>query len=414
MNTKRLLVRKIVTVIGLLLVIRLELYVPIPGFDADIYFANSNIIPPNLQPGLTPDSFLSISSLGIVPYLNSSILIQFLTAQLPSLKQLQKEGGEFGKQALNQYTRALTLVWSLILSSILTFSGIKPLVFDWNLSLAFRAILALTTGSMLQAWISELITKENLGNGPSLIISMNIIGSFANTINLSDELGLSLKSTSKVSYSVVYLLSYLLITILTVFVQGSYKKIHIISAKQLSSSYDELRSQPNALTNNYIPLKYNPGGIAPLIFSTNIATLLVSFLKLGLKVFNSNLTIPFFVFFILDLGLNLILLICFNIVYSCIVINPLELSETLTKNATIIPGFKQGEETAQYLTTVIRRYAFLGGLLLSSIFLVSFIGNTVLRNVTSLLILLGTYTDVSSQVRGYLVSTKYKGFKEEE
>ena len=169
--------KKIIKILGLLFLIRLGLYIPVPNVDLDIFSQNQVANPLfGLAKNLTGSAFLGIGSLGILPYINSSIVIQLLTPVIPGLERLQKEEGEFGRQQITRYTRYLTLGWALILSAGVAFIVVKPVVFNWSLVLALKIILALTTGSMLSMWFAELITNENLGNGSSMIIFINIVG----------------------------------------------------------------------------------------------------------------------------------------------------------------------------------------------------------------------------------------------
>ena len=176
-ETLNLLQKKIIKIFGFLILIRLGLYIPVPNVDLDIFSQSQSANPLfGLAKSLTGSSFLGIGSLGILPYINSSIVIQLLTPIIPALERLQKEEGELGRQQINQYTRYLTLGWALVLSIGIAFILIKPVIFNWSNILALKIILSLTTGSMLSMWFAELITKENLGNGSSMIIFINIIG----------------------------------------------------------------------------------------------------------------------------------------------------------------------------------------------------------------------------------------------
>jgi preprotein translocase subunit SecY len=340
-----------------------------------------------------------------------------LTPIIPSLEKLQKEEGELGRQQISRYTRYLTFIWALVLSTGIAFFLIKPIVFNWSLSLGLKIVLALTTGSMLSMWFAELITNENLGNGSSMLIFINIIGGIpANFKNFSSNIdGNSVITT--LSTGLFALLIYLLIVTIIVLVQDSYKKVSIVSARQLNFDYLEQTPKTVALKNSYIPIKLNQGGIMPLVFSTTIATLLFYPLQIFLtgifSVLGNSLTTLLTVF---SFGLNLILVVFFSSFYALLVLKPKDLSENLTKMAYSIPGLKQGKETTQFLEQTITRLAFMGGIFLAFLAFFPFIvGNlfqfNVFKNLTSLIILIGVITDVSSQIRGYLVSQNYETFK---
>jgi len=417
-ETTNLLRQKIIKILSFLIVIRLALYIPIPGIDLDIFSQNqttNSVL--GIARNLTGSSFLGIGSLGILPYINSSIVIQLLTPLIPTLERLQKEEGELGQQQIRRYTRYLTFGWAIVLSTVAAFVIVKPIVFNWSLGVGLKIIAALTTGSMLSMWLAELITNEQLGNGSSMIIFINIIGSLPTNFT---EFTKSVESNSGIMNILnlsLILIVYLLIVCIIILVQASYKKVAIVSARQLSVNYLEQGSQNSELKNSYIPIKLNPGGIMPLVFSTTITTLLLYPLQLFVTgiipqaagQLTSILTVTSF-------GLNIFLVVFFSSFYALLVLKPKDLSENLTKMAYNIPGLKQGKETTEHLEQIISRLAFMGGIFLAFLAFFPFILSSVfkiniLKNLTSLVILVGVITDVSSQIRGYLVSQNYESFK---
>ena len=417
-ETISLLQKKVVKIFGLLILVRLGLYMPVPNVDLDIFSQSQGSNPLfGIAKNLTGSSFLGIGALGILPYINSSIVIQLLTPIIPKLEQLQKEEGELGRQQISRYTRYLTFGWALILSTGIAFFFVKPLIFNWSTYLAFKIIVSLTTGSMLSMWFAELITNEKLGNGSSMIIFINIIGGIP--ANLGDFLK-NLNNTSNVNNFLTLLLAYaiyLIIVSIIVIVQDSYKKVNIVSARQLSFNSLDSNPQGSELKNSYIPIKLNQGGIMPLVFSTTIATFLFYPLQLfitGLFSISGNALTSLLTFS--SFTLNIILVVFFSSFYALLVLKPKDLSENLTKMAYNIPGLKQGKETTQYLEQVISRLAFMGGLFLAflaffPIVLANVFQFNIFKNLTSLIILIGVITDVSSQIRGFLVSQNYESFK---
>lgn len=415
-ETINLLKQKILKIFGFLILIRLGLYIPVPSIDLDIFSQNQVSNPLfGLAKNLTGSSFLGIGSLGILPYINSSIVIQLLTPVIPSLERLQKEEGELGRQQITRYTRYLTLAWALILSTGVAFILVKPVVFNWSIVLAFKIIFSLTTGSMLSMWFAELITKENLGNGSSMIIFINIIGGLpANISEFRSSLENSSSTSNFAGLFIAYAI-YLLIVAVIVLVQDSYKRVNIVSARQLNFNYLEQSSPDSKLKNSYIPIKLNQGGIMPLVFSTTIATFLFYPLQLALsKVLPVDQLTTFLTF--ASFGLNLVLVVFFSTFYALLVLKPKDLSDNLTKMTYNVPGLKQGKETTRYLEQVISRLAFMGGIFLAFLaFFPLLVGNifqfNIFKNLTSLIILIGVITDVTSQVKGYLVSQNYESFK---
>jgi preprotein translocase subunit SecY len=202
-----------------------------------------------------------------------------------------------------------------------------------------------------------------------------------------------------------------------VLVQDSYKRVNIVSARQLNFNYLEEASSTSKLKNSYIPIKLNQGGIMPLVFSTTIATFLFYPLQLVLsKIFTNGDGQLTSVLTFLSFGLNLVLVVFFSTFYALLVLKPKDLSENLTKMAYNVPGLKQGKETTRYLEQVISRLAFMGGIFLAFLaFFPLVVGSlfkfNIFKNLTSLIILIGVITDVTSQVKGYLVSQNYESFK---
>ena len=415
-ETINLLKEKIFKILGLLILIRLGLYIPVPTVDLDIFSQNQISNPLfGFAKNLTGSSFLGVGSLGILPYINSSIVVQILTPVIPDLERLQKEEGELGRKQITRYTRYLTFGWAIVLSTAVAYFLVRPVVFNWSLGLGFKIIASLTTGSMLSMWFGELITNEGLGNGSSMIIFINIIGSIPASL---DELSKKMSGNTNLNSLAVLgeaLLGYLLIVLIIVLVQDAYKKISIVSARQLNFDYTEQNVQNPESKNTYIPIKLNQGGIMPLVFSTTIATVLFY----PLQVFLTGLFKGVGVANLLTLtsfGLNIVLVVFFSSFYALLVLKPKDLSQNLAKMAYIIPGLRQGKQTTQHLEQVISRLAFMGGLFLAFLaFFPILLGNifefNIFKNLTSLLILIGVITDVTSQIRGYLVSQNYENFR---
>ena len=411
-TTRTLLKNKIVKILGLLLLVRLGLYIPVPGVDLDIFTQGQSLNPMfGFAKTLVGNSFLGVGCLGILPYINASIIIQILTPIFPKLEKLQKEEGELGRQQLNRYIRYLTFLWSCVLSIGVAFFLIKPLSFDWSLFLAVKIIISLITGSMLSMWFAELITEESLGNGSSMIIFINIVGGIPNSINnllnTINQNSLSQSATTVFQSLLIYLFTVLIIIIF----QDAFKKINVVSAKQL------ITQDESSLQNSFIPLKLNQGGIMPLVFSSTVALVLVYPVQLLLSnLLIGNPGIAATILTVYSFLINLALVIFFSCFYVSLVLKPNDMAENLGKMAYNVPGIRPGKDTANYLEKTIVRLAFIGGVFLAFLAFFPFlVGNllkiTLFKNLTSLLILIGVVTDTTSQIRGYLISTRYEDFK---
>jgi preprotein translocase subunit SecY len=417
-ETVTLLRNKIIKILFLLLLVRLGLYIPVPGVDLDIYSQGQTVNPLfGFARTLTGSSFLGIGSLGILPYINSSIIIQILTPVFPQLERLQKEEGELGRQQITRYTRYLTFVWAVVLSIIIAFVLVKPVIFDWSIRQAFKIIFSLTLGSMLSMWFAELITEEQIGNGSSMLIFVNIVGGIPNSFG---EVSKLFNNSSYIENAIKLVQGfgiYAFLVLVVIFFQDAYKSIDIVSAKQLNLNYSEQKSKTTKLRSSYIPIKLNLGGIMPLVFSSTVATLLYYPAQLLLNSeYGKSINFLPSLITIYSFTLNIALVIFFSCFYSILVLKPDDISQNLTKMAYTIPGIRQGKQTTTYLENTVLRLAFMGGIFLAFLaFFPLIIGNlfqfNIFKNVTSLLILVGVITDVTSQIRGYLVARNYEGFK---
>ena len=417
--TRRLLRNKIIKILTLLLLVRLALYIPVPGVELDIFTQDQALNPMfGFAKTLVGNSFLGIGSLGILPYINASIVIQLLTPIFPNLERLQKEEGELGRQKISRYTRYLTFFWALILSSTIAIFLIKPITFGWSLALGLKIILALTVGSILSMWFAELINEEELGNGSSMIIFINIVGGIPNNLSVMEQT-ISEKNSlvSALPSFLPGVIVYFLIVLIIIFFQDSYRKVNIVSAKQLNLTENSLEQSKRLSNNSFIPLKLNQGGIMPLIFSSTIAVVLIYPIQLFIGASTLiNASSATTLVLIYSFILNFVLVVFFSCFYVSLVLKPKDMSENLGKLAYTIPGVRQGKETTKYLEKTINRLAFVGGVFLAFLAFFPFlVGNlfkfSLFKNLTSLLILIGVITDTTSQVTGYLVSMRYEGFK---
>lgn len=335
----------------------------------------------------------SIFSLGILPNINASVIMQFLVSIIPFFKQIQKEEGENGRKKITQYTRYLTVLISFYYSGLIAVL-LKPYVFDYTLAKAIEIFLILSAGSIVTMWFSELITEKGIGNGSSLIIFINI------TSSLPKNLESFLIPKLEISKILIILLSLVGI----IFVQNSTKIVPILSTKSMMSN-----SNTNYLTNqSYIPFRLIQGGVFPIIFATTFLTLFVNIF--GHIIFFKN----FIEFSSIFLYFGLILL--FNLFYSGISLNADELTEDLNKMGFIVPDIRPGLQTKQYILQITNRLSLLGGLFLAIIAttpnLIGYFDKNVdiLRSfsATSLLILVGVAIDLNRQIRASLLSEYYK------
>ena len=270
------LTSKLLITISLLVLVRIGTFIPLPGIDQNYLssFVKNSPIAGFVNTFSGDGTFiLGLFTLNIFPYINASILMQVLVSINPELERLQKEEGAAGRRRITQITRFLSFGWALIQSlTISTF--LKNILFDWNLVLASQIVLSLTAGSMIVMWISEIITENGIGNGPSLLIFTNIVSNFPTLIkNLTIE---SLPLSSK-----ILVVSILFIAISgIVCLQEAVRLIPLVSSKELNSAETNVLNEQKPL--NYIPLRLNQAGVMPIIFTATILVFPSYLINLGI------------------------------------------------------------------------------------------------------------------------------------
>ena len=409
---------RVLTTLGLLLLVRLGIYIPLPGIDREAF---KDFIDQGGQLIGFLDIFtgggistLGIFALGILPFINASIILQLLTAALPQLEDLQKNEGEAGRRKIAQITRYVALGWGLIQSII--FSLILRQYAIESLSEAtfvIQTALALVTGSMIVMWLSEIITEKGIGQGASLVIFLNIVATLPKALSSTIEKAQT-GDRSDVLGIIVLLLVFLITIIGIIFVQEGARRIPIVSAKRQIGGTSLL---PNR--QSYLPLKLNAGGVMPIIFASALI-----FLPITIANFTNNPVLiraasslnpsssnpwPYAItFFALILG--------FAYFYASLTINPIDIASNLKKGGVAIPGYRPGSQTARYVSGVQNRLTLLGGLFLGSVAIIPAAVERATNvqtfqglGATSLLILVGVAIDTAKQVQTYVISQRYEG-----
>jgi preprotein translocase subunit SecY len=350
---------------------------------------------------------IGLFALGIVPYINASIVIQLATTSIPSLEKLQKEEGEAGRQKISQITRYLALIWSIIQSLGIAF-WVRPYVFDWNTQFIIEMSLSLTTGSMLVMWISEQITEKGVGNGASMLIFVNIISGLPKLLQQT-----SYSSNSSATFYQLTLLAFIFLIMILgiIFVQEGTRRIPIISARQLSKGQSQNKT-------SYLPLRLNQGGVMPIIFASAFLVLpgYITQITTNKQILNlvgslspngGNKTIYLLFYFSL--------ILFFSYFYASLILNPSDISKNLKKMESSIPGIRPGKATTDYLQKTLNRLTFLGALFLAFIAVIPSIIENITEistfkglGATSLLILVGVAIDTSKQIQTYLISKNYE------
>ena len=409
---------RVLTTLGLLLLVRLGIYIPMPGIDR---VAFKSFIDQGGQLIGFLDIFtgggistLGIFALGILPFINASIIIQLLTASLPVLEDLQKNEGEAGRRKIAQITRYVSLGWgflqSIIFSLILrqyAIEGISETTF------VLQTSIALVTGSMLVMWFSEIITEKGIGQGASLVIFLNIVATLPKALSSTIEKAQTGDRGDVLGIAV--LLGVFLLTIVgIIFVQEGARRIPIVSAKRQIGSSTLLPTRQS-----YLPLKLNAGGVMPIIFASALIFLPITIanvtgnpvlIKLAnsLNPGSSNPWPYALTFFALILG--------FSYFYASLTINPVDVASNLKKGGVAIPGVRPGTNTTNYLSGIQNRLTLLGGVFLGSVAIIPAAVERATNvqtfqglGATSLLILVGVAIDTAKQIQTYVISQRYEG-----
>ena len=409
-KTDDILLKRLLLSVGILLFIRMGTFLPIPGVNHGhlAFYIQQHPITKNLVSTFSGnDTFvIGLFTLNIFPYINASIMVQLITALIPSISKLQKEGGGEGRRAITRLTRLITFGWALIQSSSIAFY-LKRALFDWSPLLAFEIILWLTTGAMIVLWLSELITEYGLGNGASLLIYTNIISSLPNLgKKLITENSDNLSVVSTIGIGLLFFIA--IAGIITL--QESARIVPLISSKQLGQNQ---QSVSKGGSNNYIPLRFNQAGVMPIILTTALLVLPNYITNLGVFPF---LTLPIFlksskiIYWVSYFALILI----FSSFYSTIVLNPKDISQELQKMAVSIPGVRPGLATTFYLKQVMKLVTFFGALILAILATLPNVIEGILNvssfnglGTTSLLILVGVVLDISREMKSIILSNIY-------
>jgi preprotein translocase subunit SecY len=412
---------RLLITVGLLILVRFGVFLPVPGIDRAAFaqeIENSPVI------GFLDFfsggglSTLGIFALGILPFINASIIMQLLAAAIPALENLQKNEGEQGRRKISQITRYVALGWAIIQSIGLSF-WVQRFAVDPGFAFVAKTVIAITAGSMFVMWVSELITERGIGNGASLLIFVNIVAvlprTLSNTIEFAQQGG-----REAVAQVVLLLLTFLVMIVGIVFVQEGTRQIPIISARRQVGRrlYRERKS--------YLPLRLNQGGVMPIIFASAVLVLpstiaqfvggqsegiLAAAQPLFVQV--ANALAPGSWLYVL---VYLLLILFFSYFYASLIMNPVDVSQNLKKMGASVPGIRPGKATSDYIEGVMNRLTFLGAIFLGLVATVptaveSATGIPTFRGfgATSLLILVGVAIDTAKQIQTYVISQRYEG-----
>ncbi|WP_457639623.1 preprotein translocase subunit SecY [Persephonella sp.] len=400
-------------------VYRLGTHVPVPGVDAETlthYFnaaggALFNIY--NLFSGGALGR-LSVFALGIMPYISAAIIMQLLTAVIPTLERYQKEEGEYGRWKISQYTRYLTIAIAAFqsfalatwISNITTETG-QHLISMSPIYFVFLTTVIITTGVVFLMWIGERITEFGIGNGISMLILASIVAGLPNAvISTYEQLKVGELSVFQVGTALVVII---VVVAGIIYIQEAERRIPINYARRNIGAIGE--------TATYIPFKLNPAGVIPIIFAVAIimfpATIAQMFVEQShiARVIVDILSPQSYVYFLIYVAL----IIFFSYFYTAILVNPADIADNLRKSGAFIPGVRAGTQTAEYLNFVLTRIIFVGSIFLAAIavlpmFLIKWLNVPFYFGGTSALIVVVVALDTLHQIEAHLAMKRYEGF----
>jgi preprotein translocase subunit SecY len=343
--------KKLFDTIVIISIIRFLNFVPIPYISQQdlINLVNSNLV---VQFFFNSKNVIfTIFTLGIIPNLNASIFVQFLTNSIPYFRSLQKEEGKVGKRKITQFTRIITLIIALFQSFLIALT-LKPLLFFWNQDICFQIVLFLTTGSMIMLWLSDLMTEIGIVNGSSLILALNIIPTIPSIVPHFNNFQFSLNLVT-----IFQILSSLFVLFSIFYLQEIKIKIPLVTLRQLYRQRTYRKNKTRVFS--ILPLKLTQGLLIPLLSSSILLNVLRAILN------------HFFTFRILSvdswlsLFLNFIFIIIFNQFYLNLVVNPKEIVKNLNKMGIRIKKIRPQQSPIIYLKQKIKSLSFIGGISLA-------------------------------------------------
>ncbi|MDP2961082.1 MAG: preprotein translocase subunit SecY, partial [candidate division Zixibacteria bacterium] len=410
--------RKILFTLGILVVYRIGSHIPTPGVDAQAlgeFFRQAGGSLLGLYDMFAGGAFAkaTIFSLGIMPYISASIIMQLLGTVVPFFQKLQKEGEE-GRRKITQYTRygtvLISAVQAMATSLFLESINIGGRYAVSNPGMGFRLLtmLTFTSGTIFIMWLGEQITDKGIGNGISLIIFIGIIARFPNAV--IEEIQ-NLLGGRRTIFTEAFLVALMLAVVAaTVLVTRAQRKIPVQYAKRV------VGRKMYGGQSTHIPLSVNAAGIIPIIFAQSIM-----FAPSTLASFFPNSEFMHMVTSWFDAGTILysvvygLLIVFFAYFYTAIVFNPVDLADNMRKYGGFIPGIRPGKRTSEYIDRILTRITLPGAIFFAILailpyFLMKKVNVNFYFGGTSILIVVGVALDTLQQIESHLVMRHYEGF----
>ncbi len=416
----------------LIIIFRLGCYITVPGVNSIALSEAMSSVDGvagliNMISGGAFSRF-SIFAMSITPYITASIVVQLLAMIIPSLERLTKEGGEEGRKKIDKYTKIITIILALV-EAIGLFLSYKSAGIFVNTEFLTGAlvVVGLVGGTSLLMWLGDQITSKGIGNGISIIIFVGIVSglpSFATTLGglIVTDNGFS---TTGLLLAIGIILGAILLIAGVVFVQQAERRVPVQYSKKVVG-----RKMVGA-QNTHIPLKLAMAGVMPIIFASSFMTFPAMIIQLFVKdiatqtgfwagvykfsiaTSSSSVGIGYS---IANAIVYLLLIVGFTFFYTYATFNPAEVSATIKKNGGFIPGIRAGKPTTEYLSSIISKLTWFGGMFLAIIAILPMFLRFTNLNIafggTSILIVVGVAIETIQQLESQLAMRHYKGFLE--
>ncbi|CAH0239915.1 preprotein translocase subunit SecY [Roseomonas sp. CECT 9278] len=406
--------------LGALIVYRFGTYVPVPGVDAAVMGEilaqhGGGIL--GMFDMFTGGALgrMTVFALNIMPYISASIIVQLMTAAIPSWEALKKEG-EAGRKKLNQYTRYLTVViaiaqaWGIAVGLEGMRGQFGAAVWDPGWFFRFSCVITLVGGTMFLMWLGEQITARGVGNGISLIIFAGIVANLPSALIGTLELGRT--GALSTFFIIFFLAAALAIIAFVVFIERAQRRIPVQYPKR------QVGNRMFSGEATHLPLKLNTAGVIPPIFASSLLLLPATIAGFStdptqeswLQSITAALAHGKPMYMVLYMGL----IVFFAFFYTAVVFNPAETADNLKKYGGFVPGIRPGQNTSDYLDRVLTRLTVVGAIYLCIVciipeILISQYGVPFYFGGTSLLIIVSVTMDTVAQVQSHLFAHQYEG-----
>ena len=420
--------RKLLYLIWMIFVIRIGSQLPVPGVDSDFFkqwFESNTGDAFNFFDAFTGGSFtqMSIFALNITPYITSSIIIQLLTIAIPALEEMQRDGEE-GRKKLTAITRYVTVGLALFESVAMAIGfGRQGMIPNMSFLKGIVVVASLTAGSAMLMWLGERITEKGIGNGISIVLTINIVSRIPSDMSLLYENFVKGKTIAKgMLAACIIAVIILFVVVLVLILNGAERRIPVQYSRKMVG-----RKMMGGQSTN-IPLKVNTAGVIPVIFASSIMSfpsIIAQFAGkgngtgIGSEIFrglsSNNWCNPSQIQYSWGLIVYVVLCVFFAYFYTSITFNPLEVADNIKKQGGFIPGIRPGKPTSDYLTKILNYIIFIGAVGLVIVAVIPFFFNGVFGadvsfGGTSIIIIVGVILETVKQVESQLLVRNYKGF----